>query len=218
MASNEMEQYYRERAPEYEQIYYRDNPQRRRELSDEAGRLAELVTGKRVLELACGTGYWTQVMSRTAKSVVASDLFGEMLSEARQKKYGCEVEFRQADMFTADFGQGAFDAVALGFWFSHQPRQEYDRLFDLLERPLADGGVIWMIDNNPPAEGPTLESVRVDEYRNNYKRRFLDDGTEFVILKNYFERAELEGIFGSRFSVKLLLHSPYYWSAVLGKK
>lgn len=39
-------EYYRLRAPEYEQIYFRDDPRRRRELEAEAERLAELATGR----------------------------------------------------------------------------------------------------------------------------------------------------------------------------
>jgi len=215
MQNDEMEQYYRARAPEYEQIYYRDMPERRRELAEEASRLAELVKGKSVLELACGTGYWTQVMSRTAASINASDLSPEMLDEAGKKAYGIPVDFIQADMNQQVFPEKRFDIVALGFWFSHQPRQEFGRLFDILTAPLKPGGIVWMIDNNPPAEGPTLETAGRDDFGNNYKRRFLDSGEQYTILKNYFSRADLEQILTPRFDIKSLIHNKYYWSVTL---
>ncbi len=215
MQDDEMKRYYGARAPAYEQIYYRDIPERRRELDEEASRLAELVKSKSVLELACGTGYWTQVMSRTAASITASDLSSEMLTEAKKKTFGIPVDFVQADMFAQAFPAGQFDITALGFWFSHQPRQEFDRLFEVLTAPLKKGGLIWMIDNNPPAEGPTMESAGQDDYGNNYKKRFLDSGEQFTILKNYFSRSDLETVLGSRFSVKSLIHNKYYWSVVL---
>ncbi len=216
MQGDDIEKYYRARAPEYEQIYYRDDPVRRAELVAEGERLAELVAGKDVLELACGTGYWTQVMSRTAKSIVASDVAPETLIEARKKEYGCPVSFSAADMFVDSFGEGKFDLVALGFWFSHQPRQEYERLFEVLTRPLRVDGLIWMIDNNPPAEGSPVVP-QLDENGNNYKKRELSDGRSFIIVKNYFSAEELAAILGRRFRVKSLIHNKYYWSTVLAQ-
>jgi len=218
MCNENMQEYYRARAPEYEQIYYREGPERRAEIDDEAERLADLAEGRTVLELACGTGYWTRVMSRTAASIVASDLSPEMIAEARKKEFGCEVSFVAADMFEHPFGEDRFDLVALGFWFSHQPRQDYARLFDLLDRPLKKNGLVWMIDNNPPAEGTDIASVKTDSEGNNYKKRFLSDGTGYVILKNYFARPELESVFGPRYEIRSLVHKPYYWSVVLAPK
>jgi len=74
MPKNEGNEYYRARAPEYEQIYYRDDAQRRSELEAEAATLRKVTEGKNVLELACGTGYWTKIMSEVAISITAVDL------------------------------------------------------------------------------------------------------------------------------------------------
>jgi ubiquinone/menaquinone biosynthesis C-methylase UbiE len=215
MAGDSLEEYYRARAPEYEQIYYRDNPVRRAEIDAEAKRLAELVSGKTVLELACGTGYWTRVMAQTSSHITASDIAPEALVEAKKKQFHCDVTFVEADMFAHSFGENAFDLVALGFWFSHHPRQEYDRLFDILTGPLKKNGLIWMIDNNPPAEGSTEMSCHVDEFGNNYKRRYLSDGRPFVILKNYFSHNDLEEIMRCRLTLCSLVYGQYYWSVVL---
>lgn len=53
MPDKETQEYYRKRAETYEEIYYRDQPDRRKEIDDEVVRLREMVTGKIVLELAC---------------------------------------------------------------------------------------------------------------------------------------------------------------------
>ncbi|TET93493.1 MAG: class I SAM-dependent methyltransferase, partial [Candidatus Zixiibacteriota bacterium] len=71
MADRELIDYYRARAAEYEQAYYRHMPARRREIDDQVEDLRELVRGKDILDLACGTGYWTQIMSRTARFIAA---------------------------------------------------------------------------------------------------------------------------------------------------
>ena len=218
MYGDNIEEYYRARAGEYEQIYYRDDPQRRAELAAEAERLATLASGKKVLELACGTGYWTQVMGRTARHITASDISPEVIAEARKKEYCCPVSFVEADMLKHDFGVDEYDLVALGFWFSHQPRQEYDRLFDVLLRPSKKGGLIWMIDNNPPTEAAAETSQGRDTFGNNYRRRLLTDGRSFLILKNYFSRNELQDILRPRFEVRSLVYDRHYWSVVLADR
>jgi ubiquinone/menaquinone biosynthesis C-methylase UbiE len=211
MQDKETQDYYRERAESYEEIYYREQPDRRKEIDDEVLRLKQLVAGKAVLELACGTGYWTKVMSETARSIVASDLSEEMLAVAKAKPLVCPVDFVAADMFKHPWPQNAFDAVVVGFWFSHQPKQEYRQFFDLITRPLAKSGGIWLIDNNPPAEGTHHEFVRHDEHGNSYKRRYLKDGRGFTILKNYFSQRELRELFEPRFVIDRLTYGTYYW-------
>ncbi|MFZ1683717.1 MAG: class I SAM-dependent methyltransferase, partial [Candidatus Zixiibacteriota bacterium] len=99
MNDKETADYYQKRAAEYEKIYYREVPERRKEIDDEADRLRDLVRGKRVLELACGTGYWTAVMSETASAITAVDLWPEMIAEAKKKRLVCPVEFAASDMF-----------------------------------------------------------------------------------------------------------------------
>jgi ubiquinone/menaquinone biosynthesis C-methylase UbiE len=141
-----------------------------------------------------------------------------MLVEAQKKKFAQEVNFIKADMFTADFGQNCFDLVALGFWFSHQPRQAYAQLYNVLVRPLKPDGLIWMIDNNPPAEGSAHPSVGLDDSGNHLQTRKLSDDTEHQILKNYFTADELKQLFEPRFEIKSLIHNRYYSSAVLSSK
>jgi len=210
-----MEEYYNRRAPEYEQIYYRDVPGRQQELAGEADRVRVLAQGKRVLEIACGTGYWTRIMAESAKSIDAFDLAPEMIRQAKLKEYTCPVTFAVADMKALPVASESYDLVALGFWYSHQPRQELDSLYDILTRPLKPGGKIWMIDNNPPAESDTGDHVEYDEHGNNFRYRWLDNGERHTILKNYFTRDELTQLLAPRFAIYSLIHNTYYWSAVL---
>ncbi len=213
--SDSIIRYYKQRAPEYEQIYYRDIPQKRKELAELAEGLKVLAEGKSVLDLACGTGYWTEVLSQTARYVVASDISSEMIEQAGKKKFRCPVEFVQADLYSLPFPPGSFELVTLGFWFSHEPKQNYDSFCGMLKALIGDNGLIWMIDNNPPAEGPELQSVGTDEYGNNYKQRFLDSGKEFSILKNYFSENELKSIFDKYFRIEAFTNDECYWSIVL---
>jgi len=217
MRDNKLENYYCNRAPEYEQIYYRDNPERRQEIDDEVIFLKELCTGKDVLDIACGTGYWTERISETAASIVASDISTEMIRQAQQKQYHCPVQFIRSNINQLPFALSSFDIVVLGFWFSHHPRQDYDNLFKCISRPLKPDCPIWMIENNPPAEGSVNNSHHIDIHGNNFKKRFLDNREEFVILKNYFKKDELTEIFSPYFKIERLIYKTYYWSVLLQK-
>ena len=154
-------------------------------------------------------------MAETAVSVIASDISPEMIAEARKKNLRGKVSFVLSDLNQPPFARDAFDFIALGFWFSHHPRQHYRTLFQTLTDLLKDGKPAWLIDNNPPAEGPNLESVGTDKYGNKYKRRFLDNGAEHTILKNYFTEDELRQIFTPHFLIERLTYNKYYWSVVL---
>jgi demethylmenaquinone methyltransferase/2-methoxy-6-polyprenyl-1,4-benzoquinol methylase len=208
-------EYYRYRAPEYEQIYYRDIPERRREIDEEVAFVRDLGAGRDVLDLACGTGYWTQVLAETAHSVVATDYWPEMLEQARRKQYRNPPVFMQADIARPPFGNNTFDLIMLGFWLSHQPKQTLHGFLELICRPLRPGGQVWMIDNNPPAEGAEMHTVNTDENGNHFKRRWLDDGREFVILKNYFSEEELQALVTPHFGIDRLIYGKYYWSLLV---
>ena len=71
-ATPPMEKYYSKRAAEYEQIYQK--PERQHELDWLRQRIPALLEGRTVLEVACGTGYWTQFIARAARKVHACDI------------------------------------------------------------------------------------------------------------------------------------------------
>ena len=88
--------YYAKRAAEYEQIYLK--PERQADLKILQAKIAAAFAGRDLLEIACGTGYWTQFAARSAKSITAIDYNEEVLRIARQKEYGnCPVTFFQSD-------------------------------------------------------------------------------------------------------------------------
>ncbi|MGH8016418.1 MAG: class I SAM-dependent methyltransferase, partial [Candidatus Zixiibacteriota bacterium] len=126
--------------------------------------------------------------------------------------------FVVSDLYNLPFKPESFDGIILGFWLSHEPRQNYDRLFDSITFPLKAKGQIWLIDNNPPAEGPRRDSVGTDQFGNNLKHRRLENGDDYVIIKNYFSREALEKIFSTRFHIVEVVHKDYYWSALLRQK
>jgi SAM-dependent methyltransferase len=87
-----MTDYYQARAPEYEAVY--DKPERQSDLAKLRSWLAEQARGRKILEVACGTGYWTAVAAATAQSIHATDFNSGPLEIARSKGLGPNVGFR----------------------------------------------------------------------------------------------------------------------------
>ena len=216
--ADKLVEYYCHRASSYEDIYYRDDPGRRQELAAESERVKKLAAGCRVLDIPCGTGYWLSAMASKAKSIVAADISHQMLTEAKRKQLPCHVDWVQAGLESIPFRAAAFDLIALGFWFSHQPRQTYSEFLDTIADLAGPNGRIWMIDNNPTAEGDTRDPVGYDEFENHYTRRRIEDNQEYVILKNYFSKPELREIFDQRFHIERLVYGECYWSVVLSPR
>ena len=108
--------YYAHRAREYERIY--DKPERQEDLA----RLRECVpssfSGRDVLEVACGTGYWTQFVATRAASVLATDVNEEVLELARRKTYSRNnVSIARLDIYSQADLASSFDAGLAAFWW-----------------------------------------------------------------------------------------------------
>src|SRR3954449_5161838 len=66
--------------------------------------IARRVQGRRVVDLACGEGYGTAVLGRTARSVVGVDANPEAYEHARAKYTGATVTFERTmvELWTGD--------------------------------------------------------------------------------------------------------------------
>jgi demethylmenaquinone methyltransferase/2-methoxy-6-polyprenyl-1,4-benzoquinol methylase len=205
-----MIEYYARRAREYDRIYER--PERQADLA----RLTELVSawarGERVLELACGTGWWTERLSRTAALVVAADLSPEVLAVAAERRFGpAPVELRRGDAFHPEALEGGFTAAVLGFLLSHVPRAAVPGLLDAVGHRLGPGGTVILFDNRW-VEGSSTPLSRRDADGETYQVRRLENGTEFEVRKNFHDAAELHGFLAGRATDVELHELEYYWA------
>jgi len=204
--------YYSARADEYEQVYAK--PERQ----DDLQRLHELVpayfSGRHVLEVACGTGYWTRLLATRAASVTACDLSPDVLALARARQSAADrVQFLRADAFALDVVPGAFDAAFAGFWLPHVLRRDGPRFLDGLHRRLPRGSLVLFVDNRYVA-GSNRPITRTDAEGNTYQRRRLNDGTEYEVLKNFPSPAELRDVVQPSGGGQPEVHElTYYWYA-----
>jgi len=96
--------YYSKRAQEYEQIYQRDDPIRQNELNKIAEEIKKIFYNKNVLEVACGTGFWTVFLSETANKIVATDNSEKVLKNYYSEEELVKIFSRSGKLLDIHFG------------------------------------------------------------------------------------------------------------------
>ena len=201
--------YYARRAPEYERVYQK--PERQADLRALREFVANTFTGRDVLEVACGTGWWTEVLAETARSVVATDLKEEVLAIARAKSIDSGgVSFLRADAFRLDSIEGGFDAALAAFWWSHLTRTDLGRFLRGLHQRLQAGSTVVFLDNTYVAGSSTPISRR-DAGGNTYQQRPLNDGSTTEVLKIFPTDDEIAGLLAGVTDDLQIERLTYYW-------
>lgn len=185
---DQLADYYAQIAAKYERIYAK--PERQANLESLRARIRKIFAGKRVLELACGTGYWTDVIADAAAEVTAVDINEEMLEIARSKRNASKVTFVRGSVFDIpDFGR-RHDALFAGHWWSHVRLDELDPFLKRATAAVAPGALMAFFDNRY-VPGSSTPVSRRDAQGNNYQTRKLDDGGAHDVLKNFPNESEL---------------------------
>ena len=201
-----MEYYYARRALEYERIYAK--PARQEDLRTLRCVVEETFRGKQVLELACGTGYWTEVLARSAASVTALDINEEVLDVARAKSL--KATFSRADAYALPEFSEKFNAGLAAFWWSHVPKARLQTFLTDFHRAFTPDATIVFIDNIY-VEGSSTPISQTDQEGNTYQTRKLDDGSTHEVLKNFPTETELREIFDGWAAQVKVQRLAYYW-------
>ena len=207
--------YYRQRVPEYDDWFfqrgrYDHGERRRREWQTEIARahsiLRSLGPVEEVLELAAGTGIWTERLLQQARRVTLVDASREALELAlRRVHYDPRVSVDVADLFAYEPAT-QYDLVAFIFWLSHVPPARLPGFFALLRRSLRAGGVLFAIDQRATKGKRTSDD--------HLQARSLADGRTFQIVKRYYGKRELESLFAEHGFPVQVTTTPSLWIAV----
>lgn len=176
--------YYRHRAGEYDATAYGDVAAARE-------RIARLVTQMRpsgeVLEIACGTGLWTEAIARVADTVVAIDAAPEAVAIARERVTSANVRFEIADVFTWTTDT-RFDVIFFSAWLSHVPMSRFEQFWRVLRHLLAEDGRVLFIDEHVDERQKEAYVPGAEEI----VERQLQDGRKFRIVKNFVDPPALQ--------------------------
>lgn len=192
----EMKRYYQSCASEYDAILnrqgsYDQGPElNARWFAERDEVVAQLhafhLTGD-VLELAAGTGTWTQQLLHSASTVTAVDASAEMLAINQAKVGSPRVTYVLADLFSWQ-PKRVYDALFFGFWISHVPREQLDAFLRSCWAWLRPGGKMFFVDGTgDPTTAPDQPVRRARQI----EARTLPDGRSFEIVKNSYEATDL---------------------------
>jgi len=190
--------YYRARAHEYDEWFLRQGrydrgPEHRDQWLGEAAQievqLRAAVRGAEVLELACGTGLWTQRLAEDNLRVMAVDASSETIAINRKRVGSANVEYQVADIFSW-VPPTAFHVVFFSFWLSHVPPARFEEFWALVRAALKPGGQAFFIDSLPEPTSTAKDHGPLDE--SGVSRRKLNDGREFNIVKVFYQPSVLE--------------------------
>jgi ubiquinone/menaquinone biosynthesis C-methylase UbiE len=211
-----LEEYYHKRAAEYEQVY--EKPERKHELEWLRTRVPALFEARTVLEVACGTGYWTQFIAKNAAKVHACDINDAVLEIAREKPIARgKVNFFKADAISLEGVPAGCDAAFAGFWWSHVKKSGLQQFVANLAARLEPGARVAILDNQFKEWSSTPLSRR-DAEGNTYQMRKLANGDEFEVLKNFPTADELAGAVRPVAREAHLESLTYYWLLVFTLK
>ena len=151
--------------------------------------IARRVAGQRVVDMACGEGYGSDVLARTAASVVGVDANPEAHEHARLRYVRPNLRF--ARDLVESFAEPC-DAVVFLQTIEHV--EDAGAILEHFKSMLAPGGVAYVSTPNlltlaPPGAEKSDNPWHVHEYRAAEFRRLCED---------HFPRVEVLGLFHAR--------------------
>ena len=205
----ELAKYYADRASEYDAIYAK--PERQGDIRLLSSFITRQLSNKRVLEVACGTGFWTQYFSPHTLSTVATDFNDEVLSIARNRLDEQDnIRLEQSDAYSLANISGDFNAGIAAFWWSHLEKSKIAPFLEVFHSKLSAGSRVVMADNIY-VEGSSTPILRADSEGNSYQLRRLKDGSKYEVLKNFPSEAEFTGRVAPYAKDIQFLKFTYFW-------
>ena len=96
--------------------------------------VVELCRGKRVLDIACGTGYGTALIAEAASSVVGVDIDRETIEACRAAYSGGNIVFREGVVEQIPAGDAEFEVVVSFETIEHVDESAQEKFFQEIHR------------------------------------------------------------------------------------
>lgn len=167
-----------------------------------------------VLEIASGTGIWTEALTRHATSITALDSSQEMLERCKTRLRGNpKVRYIHADFYTWTPDR-QYDAVTFAFWISHVPSWKLDEFAVKTSHCLGPRGRIFFVDQQRDA----MKYEVLDEPGGEIASRALEDGKTFNIVKHFYSPEEITESFRKNGIQTRISNTPNHFYYAYGEK
>jgi ubiquinone/menaquinone biosynthesis C-methylase UbiE len=205
------QQFSKRNPKESEQIHQRYQLARQEEEAAIAQTIKEIFQDRQILEVGCGTGFWTEVVADVAKYILAIDNFPDRLAVALEKPISLQkVEFRIGNLETLSSMAKTFDGALVNFCFSHVPKAETAQFLRKLHEKLEPGAAVVMVDNlYIPEMGEQLFTQ--PGKRDTFKIRSLSDSAKHQVVRNYYDAAKLQNLLGLRTTNLQIQEGKCFW-------
>ncbi len=194
----EQRDYYEARAPEYDEWWLRRGRYDRgaasngtwfADIAELEGALENVQPRGRILELAGGTGLWSEKLLPFAADLTVVDGSAASLELNRARLDSPSVTYVEADLFGWQ-PQQQFDFVFFGFWLSHVPDSRFQQFWNLVKASLAPSGRVFFIDSRREATSTAADQPMPLE--GSLMQRKLNDGKSYQVFKIYYAPRDLE--------------------------
>jgi len=213
--------YYRKRAGEYDEWWFRTgrydhgpelNAAWHADVSAVERALCAFVDARRpqnALELACGTGLFTRWLAPRVGTLLALDASPEVQAINHARVAADNVTYGIADLFAWE-PAGRYDLVFMSFWLSHVPDDRFDDFWRKVRAALADGGSAYVIDSGWDMTS-TAKNHATPDRQAGIAQRKLNDGSEYRIVKIFHEPDALARRLASLGLASHIVHTPRYF-------
>jgi demethylmenaquinone methyltransferase/2-methoxy-6-polyprenyl-1,4-benzoquinol methylase len=213
--------YYRKRAGEYDEWWFRTgrydrglelNTAWREDAREVESALVAWLDARRprdALELACGTGLFTRWLAPRVARLTAIDASPEVQAINRERVGAGNVRYEVADLFAWQPAR-RHDLVFMSFWLSHVPQDRFDAFWTKVRASLAPGGAAYLVDSGWDATSSATDHARPDREAGIAQRK-LNDGSEYRVVKIFHEPAALDARLAALGFAAKIVHTPRYF-------
>lgn len=153
---------------------------------------SRLVAGKRVLDIASGEGYGSNVLADVAAAVIGIDVSADAINHAKRRYSKNNLIFQTGDAASIPLPTASIDVVVSFETIEHHDRHQ--EMLAEVKRVLIPGGLFIISSPNK------LNYTVIPEYFNPYHVKELFREEFEALLKSYFSNVQLFGqrvVYGS---------------------